>query len=475
MVNVRSDYDFGVVEVLSPASLKELSQMLGAIDSRVDTLEWRLDKLCAESWSSIEKINALIQQSPKPMIITLRPQREYGAYHGSEAQRLSILALLASYGPTALDIEHDVDVIWVSKHIKRFPQIKWIRSWHAWKPGDYDLDVQLARMYCEGVCTYKLVVRDNTAHGALRLLDWLQDQHNVIAHAMGPDVSFSRVMARVYGSCAYYCGRNADPQLGMLSLDESFNLYHMHLLNRDSQVYALLGENIRYSLGAQFHNDHFYRTKKNAVYVAIACNNLEECLAVCYVLGIAGLSITMPYKQLVLAHHCVKADESVNALESCNTLVYEDAGYRGFNTDVVGLNEGIGQLQHEHCLEHVGVIGLGGLGSVVCRSLARQSFRTIQVWNRSYDKVEKALLWGENIHTLTNPNHVNLWINTLPQAHFIDWLHIHASSIQPGSIVWNMNYNQDDKHIIALLNSCFYQDGLALFYSQAKAQQDLWF
>lgn len=478
-MNQTSHNDLGVIQVLQPTSLPQLQKILTTIDERINTLEWRLDALEAEAWEDSSVIADLIASCSQQIIITLRPQREGGHFVGSESQRLQYLKQLASYSPAWVDIEHDVPLLWLQRQIKDFPKIRWIRSRHIADDNVVSLQQSYHSMQCAGVQLYKLVIAPTSPLEGLILLRWLQFKTDVIAHAMGAGLSFTRVMARISGSKGYYCSQEGDSCLGLLPVQTSLDQYRVHRLNRQTKVFALLGYEVSHSLGPLFHNDYFAKNHFNAVYVAIPLDEeaLMDCITALHELGVQGMSLTRPFKQQAIKHELVKVDASIASLQAVNTLVYHSSGYCAFNTDQIGIQLGAKSLQDRHaCLGHVAILGLGGLGCMVCEVLSHLPTQSVQLWNRSVDKKHDALKQYPEFSSLDCMPDVDLWISTLPQESLLQWVQASVKQMKPGCTVWNMNYNQDDRAIKDCLEVLdgFYLDGQQLFYDQARVQQTIW-
>src|SRR5436190_14640042 len=61
----------------------------------------------------------------------------------------------------------------------------------------------------------------------------------------------------------------------------------------------------------------------------------DAVFAACRHQGYRGLNITLPYKETVLSR-LAWIDPEAASIGACNTVVFEPAGPRGFNTDYTG-------------------------------------------------------------------------------------------------------------------------------------------
>lgn len=470
--------DLGVVQVMQPKTWLELRPMLFRVDERVDTFEWRLDTLGVDQLTTLDSLKECLLLASRPVVVTLRSQRQGGAFVGEESRRLDLLASIVSCSPEWIDIESFVDDAWIQAQRQANPKVQWIRSWHAWGEACHDLTLQLDQMRCDGISLYKLVIEAQSTRDCLHLLMWLRAQEGVIAHCMGEHAQFTRLLARVYGSKAYYCSEKAIPLIGMMNSQQSFACFAVDQLNAQTKVYALLGQDVARSLGPQFHNNLFRKKSKNAVYVAmkVGPHEFDECLVLLHKLGLSGLSITMPYKQTVLNHKLLLKNSSNKSMLSCNTLRYHPNDYEACNTDGVGVDQELSCFAQEGGLGHVALLGLGGLGVIVFDRLCHHHFKSLQLWNRSSHPVTKRVDHAMSIHALSDYAQVDLWISTLPQQAFDAWVLAHAHQLKKPCVVWNMNYNQVTHESQNLLEKqgVVCHDGLGLFYGQGHAQQVYW-
>lgn len=84
--------------------------------------------------------------------------------------------------------------------------------------------------------------------------------------------------------------------------------------------------------------------------------------------GYAGLNVTYPYKQAVLAHldHLSDAARRVGAV---NTVVFRDGARHGHNTDYWGFSESLRTGLEGAALDDVLLIGAGGAGGALAHAL----------------------------------------------------------------------------------------------------------
>ena len=90
-----------------------------------DVIEARLDYLP----DAAGRVAEIVRASPKPVMATCRRAGEGGAFAGSEAARLDLLARAADAGAVWVDVEDDVPVAAVARLTGRGAKV--LRSLHA--------------------------------------------------------------------------------------------------------------------------------------------------------------------------------------------------------------------------------------------------------------------------------------------------------------------------------------------------------
>ena len=104
-----------------------------------------------------------------------------------------------------------------------------------------------------------------------------------------------------------------------------------------------------------------------------------------YALNILGLNVTVPHKQAVM-ESLVDIDPLAKAIGAVNTLVRTDKGYKGYNTDILGLereliDEGV-VLLGSRCV----ILGAGGAARAIAFLCAKSGAKEIYVLNRTKEK-----------------------------------------------------------------------------------------
>jgi shikimate dehydrogenase len=155
-----------------------------------------------------------------------------------------------------------------------------------------------------------------------------------------------------------------------------------------TRLVGILGWPVEHSLSPAMHNAAFARLGLNWAYLAfaVAPERLGEAVAGLAAAGCAGLNVTIPHKQAVLAH-CSAVSPAVGAIGAANTLIPDgDGGFRAENTDAEGF---LRALDEAAPLDLDGaevlLVGAGGAARAVGWALRSRGAR-IRVSNRTPDR-----------------------------------------------------------------------------------------
>lgn len=167
-------------------------------------------------------------------------------------------------------------------------------------------------------------------------------------------------------------------------------------IDAQTTVTGILGWPVTHSLSPAMHNAAFAAAGLNWAYLAfpVRSGDVGRAVAGLGAAGCAGLNVTIPHKQEVLAA-CSTASPAVDAIGAANTLIPDGSGgFRADNTDAAGFIRAIDEaapLELAGC--PVLVLGAGGAARAVVFAL-RERGAVPYVANRTPDR---AAALGETI------------------------------------------------------------------------------
>ena len=165
-----------------------------------------------------------------------------------------------------------------------------------------------------------------------------------------------------------------------------------------TRVCGLIGNPVGHSVSPAIHNNLAQLTGKDMVYTTFKVEKGDVKTAVkgAYSLNILGLNVTVPHKSEVI-DTLVDIDPLAKAIGAVNTLVRVDGGFKGYNTDILGLareleDEGI-ELENSKVI----ILGAGGAARAITFLCSSKNAQCVYLLNRTVDKAE-AIAQAVNAH-----------------------------------------------------------------------------
>jgi len=154
---------------------------------------------------------------------------------------------------------------------------------------------------------------------------------------------------------------------------------------------ALIGSPVEHSLSPVIHQAGFDAAGVDWGYAAfdVAPGSAAGAIAAMRVLGIAGLSVTMPHKHDVAAA-VDRLDPAAVALGSVNTVSWDGDELVGSSTDGAGFVASLADASFDVAGMRVAVIGAGGAARSLIDALGRAGAASIIVVNRTVERAESA-------------------------------------------------------------------------------------
>ncbi len=345
-----------------------IAEMHGALSSGASLVEVRLDALRAplpQRWLSGRR---------GVVIATCRRRAEGGAFEGSEADRLAVLQAAVEAGVDWIDIEHDVECARA-----RFDGARRLLSFHDLGATPADLAGIYRRMCRGGPDAVKVVTTAHTLADNLNVLRLVRSgEQPTVAFSLGNNGLATRLLSLCMGAPWTYAGFGASQPVvaGQPRLETLLERYGADHIDRDTDVYAVVGDPVAHSLGPLVHNRAFRAARMDRVYLALRVVRAElvGLLPIAEELGIQGLSVTMPHKQSVVSQLDV-LDAMVTRLGVCNTVVRRGGLWHGHNTDAPAAVDALSEaLQRRDkpltpAEARVLVLGCGGVATAIAGGL----------------------------------------------------------------------------------------------------------
>jgi len=153
---------------------------------------------------------------------------------------------------------------------------------------------------------------------------------------------------------------------------------------------GLIGYPVEHTLSPLIHNTLAEYTGKNLVYVPfpVEPDQVEAAVKGAYALNILGMNVTVPHKSAVIPF-LKEVDELAGRIGAVNTLVRCEGGYRGYNTDMTGLQRAMESDGVHLAEESVILLGAGGAARAVAFLCAHAGAARVWILNRTPERARK--------------------------------------------------------------------------------------
>ena len=180
---------------------------------------------------------------------------------------------------------------------------------------------------------------------------------------------------------------------------------------------ALVGQPVDHSLSPAMHNAAFAADGLDLVYICLDVDpdDLPAAVRGLEALKFRGFNVTMPHKRAMIPL-VDELDEGARISGAVNTVVIEDSGLCGFNTDGGGMvmacrEAGIG-LSGRSVL----ILGAGGTAAAIAVAFGDAGVGELHIANRS---VERAALLRDKLHETGMKDLAVHRLDALPDAEIV--------------------------------------------------------
>lgn len=192
--------------------------------------------------------------------------------------------------------------------------------------------------------------------------------------------------------------------------------------------------------GTRFHNRLYDELGLDFVYKAMTTDDIAAAIAGVRALGIRGCSVSMPWKEAVIAL-VDRMTPSADAIQSVNTIVNDDGVLTAYNTDYLA----IAQLIGEHRLspdDRVLLRGSGGMARAVASAFRDAGFSGAIIARNPVTGAGLAATldwdWAPESEDLTAPIIVNVTPIGMAGGADAEALAFSARQIEAASVVFDV-------------------------------------
>ena len=157
-----------------------------------------------------------------------------------------------------------------------------------------------------------------------------------------------------------------------------------------TQIVGIMGDPVAHSLSPAMHNAAFRALRLDFAYVAfhVPPAQVRPALTGVRALGIAGVNVTVPYKERVIA--CLDSiSATARRAGAVNTVVNRNGRLHGENTDVIGFRRAVRDAEFRIRGCRALVVGAGGVARAVLTALAEGKAAAVTVANRTMPRARR--------------------------------------------------------------------------------------
>jgi shikimate dehydrogenase len=267
----------------------------------------------------------------------------------------------------------------------------------------------------------------------------------------------------------------------------------MPIIDATTRVCALLGHPVGHSLSPAIHNAAFEALNLPFVYVAhdVTAARLADSVRGAASLGYRGLSITIPHKMatLSLVDH---VDVTARAIGCVNTVVCEDDGLWGRNSDGLGALNALRAAEADPGGRTVLLLGSGGAARALAMTLAIEAPpRQLRILGIEPPELEQLVsdvaaigstsvqggaLDPQTLEASLADADLLLQATPVGMAPNTEQTLVPPAYLRPGLVVFDAVYNPRRTRLLldATRHGCRVVEGLEMFLGQAAVQFELW-
>lgn len=236
---------------------------------------------------------------------------------------------------------------------------------------------------------------------------------------------------------------------------------------------GLIGFPLAHSFSAKYFKEKFERELlTDWGYKNYPLGNISELAPLLQTDGLIGLNVTIPYKESVL-NYCEQLDPKAAAIGAVNTLVKTSEGWKGYNTDIIGIENSLLPLVRPHHQQAL-IFGTGGAAKAVAYVLRQIGVHFQFVSRRSGPNV---ISYSELLFNDLRSH--KLWINTTPVGQAPNTeavLPIDFSQIGEQHLLFDLIYNPSLTSFLkqGQLKGATILNGEQMLVEQAEAAFKIW-
>lgn len=175
-------------------------------------------------------------------------------------------------------------------------------------------------------------------------------------------------------------------------------------VNAKTKINIIIGDPVDHSLSPEIHNAAYEALGIDDKYIFLAANvdseGIEKAVNAMRVMGINGLTCTMPHKLSVMKY-LDEIDQAAKDMNAVNTVVNDNGRLVGYNTDWLGIIASLKKVEENIAFKKAIVFGAGGAARSIVYGLLKNKVEVV-IANRTLSRAKQIFsdmekVFGENI------------------------------------------------------------------------------
>ena len=243
--------------------------------------------------------------------------------------------------------------------------------------------------------------------------------------------------------------------------------------------YFVIGNPINHSLSPKLHNYWLKENNIDAIYdkKKIEEKNLQTIISEVKEKKINGINVTVPFKKAVIPY-LDKLSPEAEQTQSVNTIILSNDNLVGHNTDILGFDKAIRDLNFNMKGKKIFILGAGGVVPSIIFALKKMNVSKIIISNRTKKKAEDLKFQFHNLEVLDwgDINDFDVIINATSLGLNKESINLDFSKFANNKLFYDVIYNPEETNFLKegkkLGNRT--ENGKLMFVYQAFEAFKLW-
>tara|TARA_B100000900_G_scaffold396004_1_gene394913 strand:+ start:1116 stop:1922 length:807 start_codon:yes stop_codon:yes gene_type:complete len=243
--------------------------------------------------------------------------------------------------------------------------------------------------------------------------------------------------------------------------------------------YFVIGNPIDHSLSPTLHNFWLKENNIDATYdkIKLENNNIGNFIKDIKEEKIAGCNVTVPFKKAVIPF-LDKLSLEAEQTKSVNTIILDDGNLVGYNTDIIGFNKAIENLNFKMTGKKILLLGAGGVVPSIIFALQKMRVAEINISNRTIEKAENIKTQFINIKVIEwgNLPDFDVVINATSLGLNNEKINLDFSKVGKNKLFYDVIYNPEETIFLrdGKNDGNITENGKLMFIYQAAEAFYLW-